>query len=86
MPIKLAINGFGRIGRNILRALAERNYENVKVVAINSSAKIETSIHLFKYDTIHGTYQGDINLSGDQLDIGFGNIEIFPNFCFGNSP
>ena len=54
MGIKVAINGFGRIGRNILRAVIENNYRDIEVSAINDLGSVHTNAHLLKYDTVHG--------------------------------
>jgi glyceraldehyde 3-phosphate dehydrogenase len=66
---KVAINGFGRIGRNILRALAEHGRDDVEVVAINDLAPPATNAHLFRYDSVHGRFPGDAKLEGDTLHI-----------------
>ena len=76
MSLNIAINGFGRIGRNVLRAIAERDVQDIKVVAINNVASLETSLHLFKYDTIHGIFKGEISSSQDEINIGLGPIKI----------
>ena len=62
MVTKIAINGFGRIGRNILRAIVEDRKENLDVIAINDSGSIETNIHLLKYDSVHGRFPKDIDI------------------------
>src|SRR4051812_18778174 len=62
---KVAINGFGRIGRNVLRALAESGREDVQVVAINDLAPPATNAHLFRYDSVHGRFPGEARLEGD---------------------
>ncbi len=74
--MKIAINGFGRIGRMVLRSLAERNVRDVTVVAINDLGSLEDNIHLFKYDSVHGRFQGSVMTSNDSLDIGLGPIKI----------
>jgi glyceraldehyde 3-phosphate dehydrogenase len=66
---KLAINGFGRIGRNILRALAEHGRGDIEVVAINDLAPPATNAHLFRYDSVHGRFPGEAKLEGDTLHI-----------------
>jgi glyceraldehyde 3-phosphate dehydrogenase len=66
---KVAINGFGRIGRNVLRALAEHGREDVQVVAINDLAPPATNAHLFRYDSVHGRFPGEVRLEGDTLQI-----------------
>ena len=75
--IKIGINGFGRIGRLILRALLE-NYKNkIKVVGINDLGSIEANAHLIKYDSTHGTLNYDINISKDGFQIDNQNIKVF---------
>lgn len=74
--MKIAINGFGRIGRMILRSLLERNVRDIQVVAINDLGSLEDNAHLFKYDSIHGRFGGQVTTSGDSLDVGFGPIKI----------
>ena len=76
MGVKVAINGFGRIGRNILRAIAESGRTDVEVVAINDLAPPETNAHLFRYDSVHGRYAGNVSLNGDTLDVGTGPIKV----------
>lgn len=72
MAVKIAISGFGRIGRNILRAIAESKRTDVQVVAINDLGSAKDNAHLFKYDSIHGRYDGKVVVDGDQMDIGTG--------------
>ena len=75
--INIAINGFGRIGRLFLRALSEnKNAKNIKVKIINDLADLESNIHLFKYDSVHGTYNRKIKNYKNSFDIGFGKIKI----------
>jgi glyceraldehyde 3-phosphate dehydrogenase len=74
--IKIAINGFGRIGRLILRSLIENNNKNISVVAINDLAPAKTSTHLFKYDSIHGTINKQITLEGSTLKIDHHQIKM----------
>jgi len=67
MTIRVAINGYGRIGRNILRAIYEENYQDkIKVVAINNLANLEADIHLTKYDTTHGRFNADLKIVDDE--------------------
>ena len=68
MTIKLGINGFGRIGRSTLRALAESGRKDVEIVKLNATGPIESNAHLFRYDTVHGRYKGDVKISGDTID------------------
>ena len=76
MSIRVGINGFGRIGRNILRAIYESGRTDVSVVAINDLGEIETNAHLLKYDSVHGPFSGDISVSGDSIDVGSGPIKV----------
>jgi glyceraldehyde 3-phosphate dehydrogenase len=76
MAIRVAINGFGRIGRNILRAAAETNRKDIEFVAINDLIPADVCAHLFRYDSVHGTYQGDVKVNGDTIDIGSGPIKV----------
>ena len=69
MTAKIAINGFGRIGRNVLRALAEQGRTDIEVVAINDLAPPATNAHLFRYDSVHGRFPGEAKLEGDTLQI-----------------
>jgi glyceraldehyde 3-phosphate dehydrogenase len=72
MAVKIAISGFGRIGRNVLRAIAESKRKDVHVVAINDLGSPEDNAHLFKHDSVHGRYPGDVKVEGDTIDVGLG--------------
>jgi glyceraldehyde 3-phosphate dehydrogenase len=76
MAVRLAINGFGRIGRLVLRALAESKRTDIVVVGINDLGPVEANAHMFKYDSVHRRYPGDIKTSGDTMDIGFGPMKV----------
>ena len=76
MSVKVAINGFGRIGRNILRSIIENKNHNIKVVGINDLGPIETNAHLLKYDTVHGILNRDVIINGSDLDVGTGPIKV----------
>ena len=76
MTIRLAINGFGRIGRNVLRALIEQGREDLQVVAINDLSSTENLAHLLKYDSVHGRYPGEIEFTENSLNLGYGDIEV----------
>ncbi len=76
MTTRLAINGFGRIGRNILRALHESGHTNLEVVAINDLAPTANLAHLLKYDSVHGRFPGIITHTDNTIDIGKGPIEV----------
>ena len=76
MSVKVAINGFGRIGRNILRSIIENKNDNIKVVGINDLGPIETNAHLLKYDSVHGILNKDVIINGSDLDVGTGPIKV----------
>ena len=76
MPIKLAINGFGRIGRNVLRAIVESGRTDVEIVAINDLAPVETNAHLLEFDSVHGRFPGTIQTQDNSLDVGRGPIRV----------
>ncbi len=79
MTIRIGINGLGRIGRCVMRALIEEQYDGVEIVAANGPADTETHIHLLKYDSIHGPYRGEITYDAtrDSIDMGRGPIQLF---------
>jgi glyceraldehyde 3-phosphate dehydrogenase len=76
MTVRLAINGFGRIGRLVLRALAEAKRSDVTVVGINDLGPVEANAHLFQYDSVHGRFPGEVKIAGDSIDVGFGPIKV----------
>jgi glyceraldehyde 3-phosphate dehydrogenase len=76
MTVRVAINGFGRIGRNVLRAISEYDRKDLTVVAINDLGDVETNVHLLKYDSVHGRFPGEVKVSANSFDIGFGPIEV----------
>ena len=76
MTLKIAINGFGRIGRCVVRALIEENADDVEIVAINDLAPAETLAHLLKYDSIHGRLKTQVNVIGDRLIVGNRSIRL----------
>ena len=76
MSIKVAINGFGRIGRNILRASVENNRKDIEVVAINDLGSPEMNLHLLKYDSVHGRFPLDLSLHKNYLKVNNTEIEI----------
>ncbi len=67
MAIKLGINGFGRIGRLVFRAILERGSKDFDIVAVNDITDARTLAHLFKYDSVHGVYPGEVSIEGDEL-------------------
>lgn len=76
MSVKVAINGFGRIGRNVLRAIMESGRTDIEVVAINDLGPVETNAHLLRYDSVHGKFPGVVKVSGDTIDLGRGPIKV----------
>jgi len=69
MTLKVAINGFGRIGRNVLRAAIEHGRNDIEVVAINDLAPIETNAHLLRFDSVHGRFPGTVEVDGDTIHV-----------------
>ncbi|MEL6205120.1 MAG: type I glyceraldehyde-3-phosphate dehydrogenase [Pseudomonadota bacterium] len=76
MAVKVAINGFGRIGRNVLRALIETERTDIEVVAINDLGPVETNAHLIRYDSVHGRFPGEVKTTETTIDVGRGPIEV----------
>src|SRR3984893_14414322 len=76
MSVRVAINGFGRIGRNVLRAIAETGRSDIEVVAINDLAPVETNAHLLRFDSVHGRFPGKITVDGDSINCGTGPIKV----------
>jgi glyceraldehyde 3-phosphate dehydrogenase len=76
MTVKVAINGFGRIGRNILRALIESGRKDVEVVSINDLGPVETNAHLLRHDSVHGKFPHEVKVNGDTIDVGRGPIKV----------
>lgn len=77
MTIRIAINGYGRIGRNILRAHYEKKlHKNIQIVAINDLGDAETNVHLTRYDTTHGKFPGDVSLSGNEMIVNGDKIRV----------
>lgn len=76
MAIKVAINGFGRIGRMVLRALVESKRQDVQIVAINDLGSTQANAHLFQYDSVHGKYSGPLKVTDTSLDVGLGQIDL----------
>ena len=78
MAIKVAINGYGRIGRNILRALYEaKRTSEIQIVAINDLGNAETNAHLTRYDTAHGPFQGTVAVDGDHMVVNGDKIKVY---------
>lgn len=76
MAVKVAINGFGRIGRNVLRAIIESGRTDIEVVAINDLGPVETNAHLLRYDSVHGRFPGTVKTTEDSIDAGRGPIRV----------
>ncbi|MGD0723221.1 MAG: type I glyceraldehyde-3-phosphate dehydrogenase [Roseiarcus sp.] len=76
MTVKVAINGFGRIGRNILRAIVESGRTDIEVVAINDLGPVETNAHLLRFDSIHGRFPHSVSVEGDCINVGAGKIKV----------
>ncbi|CDX58181.1 type I glyceraldehyde-3-phosphate dehydrogenase [Mesorhizobium sp. M2C.T.Ca.TU.009.01.2.1] len=70
MTVRVAINGFGRIGRNILRAIHESGRKDIDVVAVNDLGPVETNAHLLRYDSVHGRFPHEVTVDGDQISVG----------------
>ena len=76
MAIRVAINGFGRIGRNVLRAIAESGRTDIEVVGINDLGPVETNAHLLRFDSVHGRFPGTVTVEGDSISVGNGKIKV----------
>lgn len=77
MTVRVAINGFGRIGRNVLRAIIESGRTDIEVVALNDLGPVETNAHLIRYDSVHGRFPGTVKVDGDTIDIGRGPMKVY---------
>ncbi len=76
MAVRVAINGFGRIGRNVLRAIIESGRTDIEVVAINDLGPVETNAHLLRFDSVHGKFPHKVEVNGDSIDVGRGPIKV----------
>ena len=76
MAVKVAINGFGRIGRNVLRAIIESGRPDIEVVAINDLGPVETNAHLLRFDSVHGRFPAEVKTTETTIDVGRGPIEV----------
>jgi len=76
MAVRVAINGFGRIGRNVLRAIAESGRRDIEVVGINDLGPVETNAHLLRFDSVHGRFPGSVTVEGDSISLGNGKIRV----------
>src|SRR5499426_3892124 len=76
MAVRIAISGFGRIGRNILRAIVEAKRKDLEIVAINDLFSAKDNAHLLRYDSVHGRFPGEVKVDGDSIDVGAGPIKV----------
>ena len=76
MAVRVAINGFGRIGRNVLRAILESGRTDIEVVSINDLGPVETNAHLLKYDSVHGVLPMDVSVDGDTIKVGGQSFKV----------
>jgi glyceraldehyde 3-phosphate dehydrogenase len=76
MTVKVAINGFGRIGRNILRAIVESGRKDIQVVAINDLGPVETNAHLLRFDSVHGRFPSEVTVEGDAIVVDGQSIKV----------
>ncbi|MEM6340158.1 MAG: type I glyceraldehyde-3-phosphate dehydrogenase [Pseudomonadota bacterium] len=76
MAITAAINGFGRIGRNVLRALIEEGRDDIDIIAINDLGPVETNAHLLQYDSVHGRFPAKVSVGENSIDVGRGSIQV----------
>jgi glyceraldehyde 3-phosphate dehydrogenase len=76
MSVRVGINGFGRIGRNVLRAIVEAGRKDVDVVGVNDLFPIETNAHLLRFDSVHGRFPGEVKVEGDTISCGNGKIKV----------
>ncbi|MGB3500734.1 MAG: type I glyceraldehyde-3-phosphate dehydrogenase [Mesorhizobium sp.] len=77
MTVKVAINGFGRIGRNILRAIFESGRKDIDIVAINDLGPVETNAHLLRYDSVHGRFPSEVKVDGNTIHVGSESFKVF---------
>ena len=76
MTLRVAINGFGRIGRLVLRSIVEHARRDIEVVAINDLGPVDTNAHLLRYDSVHGRFPGVVTTGEDWIDVGLGKIRV----------
>ena len=76
MTVKVAINGFGRIGRNVLRAIIESGRTDIEVVGLNDLGPVETNAHLLRYDSVHGRFPHVVTTTADTIDVGRGPMQV----------
>ena len=76
MAVKVAINGFGRIGRNVLRGIIESGRTDIEVIAINDLGPVETNAHLLRFDSVHGRFPATVTTTDDTIDVGRGPMRV----------
>jgi glyceraldehyde 3-phosphate dehydrogenase len=76
MTVRIAINGFGRIGRNVVRAIYESGRKDIDVVAVNDLGPVETNAHLMRYDSVHGRFPHEISVKGDTISVGKESFKV----------
>ena len=76
MTLRIAVNGFGRIGRLIVRSVVEYGIEDVEIVAINSPGALELMAHLLRYDTMHGRFDNEVKIKPGEMDFGLGKVRV----------
>ncbi|MBV9701868.1 MAG: aldehyde dehydrogenase, partial [Methylobacteriaceae bacterium] len=76
MTVRVAINGFGRIGRNVLRAIVESGRSDIEVVSVNDLGPVETNAHLLRFDSVHGRFPHEVTVKGDTISCGNGAIKV----------
>ena len=76
MTIRVAINGFGRIGRLVMRAALEHANKEIEVVGVNDLGSVETNAHLLRYDSVHGRFAGEVTTGENWMDAGRGKIRV----------
>ena len=76
MSVRVAINGFGRICRHILRAIVENNRKDIEVVGINDLAPVATNAHLLRFDSVHGRFPGEVMVASDSISVGNDKIKV----------
>ncbi len=77
MPVRVAINGFGRIGRNVVRAIYESGRKDIDIVAVNDLGPVETNAHLLRYDSVHGRFPSPVKVEGDRIAVGGDSFKVF---------
>jgi glyceraldehyde 3-phosphate dehydrogenase len=76
MAVRVGINGFGRIGRNIFRAIFESGRKDIEVVGVNDLAPVETNAHLLRFDSVHGRFPHEVKVEGDSFTVGKGKVKV----------